>query len=80
MVQGAGDAFAGGFCAGWLLGAPNETCARMATVTAGLKVERAGALLGMPRGHEVARRANELGWKDVSAMLMGVKGEKSKAG
>ena len=74
VVQGAGDAFAGGFCAGWLLAASNETCARMATVTAGLKVERAGALLGMPLGAEVAARARELGWDDVTAVLTGAGG------
>jgi 2-dehydro-3-deoxygluconokinase len=69
VVQGAGDAFAGGFSTGWLLGADRETCARLGVLTASLKVERAGALLGLPMGHEVAERARELAWDDVAAAL-----------
>ena len=68
-LQGAGDAFAGGFSAGWLLGASPATCARLGTVTAGLKVERLGALAGLPHAHEVIERAQELGWTDVAAAL-----------
>lgn len=69
-LQGAGDAFAGGFSTGWLLEASPETCARMATVTAGLKVERLGALAGLPYAHEVVERAKELGWTDVATALV----------
>ena len=78
VVQGAGDAFAGGFSAGWLVQAHPETCARLAVLTASLKVERTGALLGLPMGHEVAARARELGWDDVAeALATGVRDPES---
>ena len=68
-AQGAGDAFAGGFARAWIAGALPETCARLATVTAGLKVERTGALLGLPWRDEVVVRARELGWTDAADVL-----------
>ena len=69
VAQGGGDAFAGGFAAGHLLGLPPAACARLATVTAGLKVERRGPLLGLPLRADMVARAQELGWDDVAAPL-----------
>ena len=69
VAQGGGDAFAGGFAVGHLLGLPPAGSARLATVTAGIKVERPGPLLGMPLRADVVARARELGWDDVAAAL-----------
>lgn len=68
-AQGGGDAFAGGLAVGELLGQNPATSARLATVTAGLKVERVGPLVSLPYRAEVQTRAAELGWDDVVAVL-----------
>ena len=68
-LQGAGDAFAGGFVAGLMLNQEPSTCARIGTVVAGLKVERQGPLLGLPFKNEVTIRADELGGHDVTHAL-----------
>lgn len=68
-LQGAGDAFAGGFAAGVMLNQEPSTCARIGTVVAGLKVERQGPLLGLPFQDDVRMRAAELGWHDVTCAL-----------
>ena len=68
-AQGGGDAFAGGLAVGELLGQNPATSARLATVTAGLKVERVGPLVSLPYRAEVQARAAELGWDDVVAAL-----------
>ena len=68
-AQGGGDAFAGGLAVGELLGQNPATSARLATVTAGLKVERVGPLVSLPYRAEVQARAAELGWDDVVAVL-----------
>ena len=54
--QGAGDAFVGGFLAARLADADVATCARMGTLVAGLKVERAGPLHGLPQRSEIVAR------------------------
>lgn len=71
-AQGGGDAFAGGLAVGELLGQNPATSARLATVTAGLKVERVGPLVSLPYRAEVQARAAELGWDDVVAVLESV--------
>ena len=68
-AQGGGDAFAGGLAVGELLGQDPATSARLATVVAGLKVERVGPLVSLPYRAEVQARAAELGWNDVVAVL-----------
>ena len=68
-LQGAGDAFAGGFAVGAMLDQEPSTCARLGTVVAGLKVEHEGPLLGLPFKDEVRTRADELGWHDVTHAL-----------
>ena len=68
-AQGGGDAFAGGLAVGELLGQDPATSARLATVVAGLKVERVGPLVSLPYRAEVQARAAELGWDDVVAVL-----------
>ncbi|MDE2768303.1 MAG: sugar kinase [Chloroflexota bacterium] len=68
-AQGGGDAFAGGLAVGELLGQNPATSARLATVVAGLKVERVGPLVSLPYRAEVQARAAELGWDDVVAVL-----------
>ncbi len=68
-AQGGGDAFAGGLAVGELLGQSPATSARLATVVAGLKVERVGPLVSLPYRPEVQARASELGWDDVVAVL-----------
>ena len=68
-AQGGGDAFAGGLAVGELLGQNPATSARLATVVAGLKVERAGPLVSLPYRAEVQARAAELGWDDVVTVL-----------
>ena len=68
-AQGGGDAFAGGLAVGELLGQNPATSARLATVVAGLKVERVGPLVSLPYRAEVHARAAELGWDDVVAVL-----------
>ena len=68
-AQGGGDAFAGGLAVGELLGQDPATSARLATVVAGLKVERVGPLVSLPYRAEVQARAADLGWDDVVAML-----------
>jgi len=69
VVQGAGDAFAGGFFYAWLRGAAPSVCGQLATVTAGLKVDRPGALLGLPAGPDVGARARELDWTDATELV-----------
>ena len=71
-AQGGGDAFAGGLAVGELLGQNPATSARLATVVAGLKVERVGPLVSLPFWAEVQERAAELGWNDVVAVLESV--------
>ena len=71
-AQGGGDAFAGGLAVGELLGQNPATSARLATVVAGLKVERVGPLVSLPYRAEVQERAAELGWDDVVAVLESV--------
>ena len=71
-AQGGGDAFAGGLAVGTLLGQSPATSARLATVVAGLKVERVGPLVSLPYRAEVQARAAELGWDDVVAVLESV--------
>ncbi|MCY3748049.1 MAG: sugar kinase [Chloroflexi bacterium] len=71
-AQGGGDAFAGGLAVGELLGQNPATSARLATVVAGLKVERVGPLVSLPFRAEVQARAAELGWDDVVAVLESV--------
>ncbi len=68
-AQGGGDAFAGGLAVGELLGQEPATSARLATVVAGLKVERVGPLVSLPFRAEVRARAADLGWDDVVAVL-----------
>ncbi len=68
-AQGGGDAFAGGLAVGALLGQDPATSARLATVVAGLKVERVGPLVSLPYRAEVQARAGDLGWDDVVAAL-----------
>ena len=71
-AQGGGDAFAGGLAVGELLGQNPATSARLATVVAGVKVERVGPLVSLPYRAEVQERAAELGWDDVVAVLESV--------
>jgi 2-dehydro-3-deoxygluconokinase len=71
-AQGGGDAFAGGLAVGELLGQNPATSARLATVVAGLKVERVGPLVSLPYRAEVQERAAELGWDDVVTVLESV--------
>ncbi len=68
-AQGGGDAFAGGLAVGELLGLPPDASMRLATVTAGLKVERPGPLVSLPSRREVQARAAELGWGDAASAL-----------
>ncbi len=60
-TTGAGDAFAGGLCAGLAAGAALEDAARLALVTAALSVERAGCQPAYARRDEVRDRAARAG-------------------
>jgi ribokinase len=60
-TTGAGDAFAGGLCAGLAAGAALEEAAQLAIVTAALSVEREGCQPSYPRRDEVRARAAAAG-------------------
>jgi ribokinase len=60
-TTGAGDAFAGGLCAGLAAGAPLELAAQLAIVTAAISVERDGCQPSYPRRGEVTERAAAAG-------------------
>jgi ribokinase len=60
-TTGAGDAFAGGLCAGLAAGAPLEQAVQLAIVTAAISVERAGCQPAYARRDEVRERAAATG-------------------
>ncbi len=60
-TTGAGDAFAGGLCAGLAAGAPLEGAAQLAIVTAAISVERDGCQPSYARRAEVTARAAAAG-------------------
>ena len=61
-TTGAGDAFAGGLCAGLASGAPLEAAVQLALVTAAISVERDGCQPAYAGPAEVAERAAAAGW------------------
>jgi ribokinase len=60
-TTGAGDAFAGGLCAGLASGAALEQAVQLAIVTAAISVEREGCQPAYPRRDEVSERAAAAG-------------------
>ncbi|MEA2412859.1 MAG: ribokinase, partial [Thermoleophilaceae bacterium] len=60
-TTGAGDAFAGGLCAGLASGMSLEQAAQLALVTAALSVERDGCQPSYARRGEIAERAAAAG-------------------
>ena len=60
-TTGAGDAFAGGLCAGLASGASLEEAVQLALVTAAISVERDGCQPSYARRDEVAERAAAAG-------------------
>jgi ribokinase len=60
-TTGAGDAFAGGLCAGLAAGAPLEEAVRLAIVTAAISVERPGCQPAYATRAEVSERATAAG-------------------
>jgi ribokinase len=60
-TTGAGDAFAGGLCAGLAAGAPLEAAVQLALVTAAISVEREGCQPAYARRDEVGERAAAAG-------------------
>jgi ribokinase len=60
-TTGAGDAFAGGLCAGLASGAALEQAVQLAIVTAAISVERQGCQPAYPRRDEVSERAAAAG-------------------
>jgi ribokinase len=60
-TTGAGDAFAGGLCAGLAAGASLEAAVQLALVTAAISVERDGCQPSYARRDEVAERAAAAG-------------------
>jgi len=60
-TTGAGDAFAGGLCAGLAAGAPLEEAVQLAIVTAAISVERPGCQPAYATRAEVGERAAAAG-------------------
>jgi ribokinase len=60
-TTGAGDAFAGGLCAGLASGAALEQAVQLAIVTAAVSVERAGCQPSYARRAEISERAAAAG-------------------
>ena len=67
-TTGAGDAFAGGLCAGLAAGAPLEEAVQLALVTAAISVEREGCQPAYARRDEVAERAAAAGHRGPAAL------------
>jgi ribokinase len=60
-TTGAGDAFAGGLCAGLAAGAPLEEAVKLALVTAAISVERPGCQPAYATRAEISERSAAAG-------------------
>ena len=67
-TTGAGDAFAGGLCAGLAAGAPLEEAVQLALVTAAISVERDGCQPSYARRDEVGRARRGRGHRRPAAL------------